>query len=103
MHVVFIGVDKRMIRFWIKGKKPVRIPQEKLNSLDLSIKNVRKYFPSDFSSLPRSIIEFKYWKATELRSFFIVYRTISFKRYPKKFSILSFYVIAYFFATFHDT
>lgn len=55
-----------MIRFWIKGKKPVRIPQEKLNSLDLSIKNVRKYFPSDFSRLPRSIIEFEYWKATEL-------------------------------------
>lgn len=43
----------------------MRIPQEKLNLLDINIENLRKY-PSDFSRLPRSFLEFENFKATEL-------------------------------------
>jgi len=52
-------------------KKMVRIPEEKLNLLDMNIENVRKYYPSDFSRLPRSFQEFENFKATELRALFL--------------------------------
>jgi len=68
MHVVCLGVVKRLIRFWVNAKKMVRIPQEKLNLLDINIKNLRKYYPSEFSRLPRSFQEFENFKATELRA-----------------------------------
>lgn len=68
MHVVCLGVVKRLIRFWVNAKKMVRIPEEKLNLLDMNIENVRKYYPSDFSRLPRSFQEFENFKATELRA-----------------------------------
>lgn len=48
MHVVCLGVVKRLIRFWVNAKKMVRIPEEKLNLLEINIENVRKYYPSDF-------------------------------------------------------
>lgn len=68
MHVVCLGVVKRLIRFWVNANKMVRIPQEKLNLLDINIENLRKYYPSDFSRLPRSFQEFENFKATELRA-----------------------------------
>lgn len=93
MHVVCIGVMKRMISFWVKGKKTFRIQQEKLNSLDLSIKSLRKYFPSDFSRLPRSILDFEYWKATELRSFLLYTGPFLLKRILKKYQYYHFMLL----------
>lgn len=59
--------SKRLIRLWVNSKQMVRIPEEKLNLLDMNIENLRKYYPLDFSTLHRSFQEFENFKATELR------------------------------------
>lgn len=54
-----------------REKNNMRLPQEKLYLLDINITNLRKYYPSVFSRLPRSFLEFENFKATELRSILI--------------------------------
>lgn len=87
MHNVCLGVMKRMLLFWVKGKKPVRF----LNSnIELEIYNqlieFKPFFPSEFNRLPRSLEELEYWKATEFRSFLLYTGPIVLKgRLQKKF------------------
>jgi len=72
MHNVCQGVMKRMLLFWVKGKKPVRFLN---NNIELEISNqlieFKPFFPSEFNRLPRSLEELEYWKATEFRSFLL--------------------------------
>lgn len=72
MHNVCLGVMKRMLLFWVKGKKPVRFLN---NNIELEISNqlieFKPFFPSEFNRLPRSLEELEYWKATEFRSFLL--------------------------------
>jgi len=69
MHVVCLGVVKKLIKFWVKGMKPNRIVQIDLDDINSSIENVRQYIPSDFIRLPRPLVDFDYLKATEFRTF----------------------------------
>jgi len=58
MHNVCLGVMKRMLLFWVKGKKPVRFLN---NNIELEISNqlieFKPFFPSEFNRLPRSLEE----------------------------------------------
>lgn len=67
MHNICLGVTKRLITFWTKGKKPVRLlkPEEVSEELD----SLKPLMPSEFNRLPRSLDEVEFWKATEFRTF----------------------------------
>jgi len=93
MHVVCLGVVKRLIRFWVNAKKMVRIPQEKLNLLDINIKNLKRYYPSDFSRLPRSFQEFENFKATELRALLLYSGPFLLKGILKKYQFKHFMLL----------
>lgn len=84
MHVVCLGVVKKLIKFWVKGKKPNRIVQINLDDINSSIENVRQYIPSDFVRLPRPLVDFDYWKATEFRTFVLYTGPIVLKGKLKK-------------------
>lgn len=60
MHCVCQGVMKRLLEFWIKGKKPVRILEAKKDSISLSLFNLRKSVPSEFARLPRSLDDIEF-------------------------------------------
>ncbi|KAL4108072.1 hypothetical protein QTP88_018329 [Uroleucon formosanum] len=83
-HVVCLGVVKKLIKFWVKGKKPNRIVQINLDDINSSIENVRQYIPSDFVRLPRPLVDFDYWKATEFCTFFLYTGPIVLKNKLKK-------------------
>lgn len=72
MHNVCLGVMKRLLEFWIKGKKDVRITDQNKTIISNELMNLRSYVPSEFCRLPRELDVFEYWKATELR-FFLLY------------------------------
>ncbi|XP_050066370.1 uncharacterized protein LOC126555495 [Aphis gossypii] len=55
MHCVCQGVMKRLLEFWVRGKKPIRILEEKKDIISLSLLNIRKFVPSEFARLPRSL------------------------------------------------
>lgn len=69
MHNVCLGVMKKLIVFWIKGKKPVRL----INPDDISdeLNNIKSYLPSEFKRVSRKLEEVEYWKAKEFRNFLL--------------------------------
>lgn len=69
MHLVCLGVMRRLLRTWTCGRGTLSVGQQR----DLSRKLVAsaKEFPSDFQRKPRSVDELDRWKATELRSFLL--------------------------------
>ncbi|XP_060857763.1 uncharacterized protein LOC132935284 [Metopolophium dirhodum] len=84
MHCVCQGVMKRLLEFWIRGKKPVRIIEEKKSNISLSLFNLRKSVPSEFARLPRSLDDLEYWKATEFRQILLYTGVIVLKSNIKK-------------------
>ncbi|CAI6370279.1 unnamed protein product [Macrosiphum euphorbiae] len=69
MHNICLGVVKKLIVFWTKGKKPVRLinPDE----VSQELVNMKSFLPSEFNRLPRTLEEVEYWKATEFRTFLL--------------------------------
>jgi hypothetical protein len=71
MHVVCLGVMKRMIAFWIKGPLRCRMSSTTVNHISVNMLHFQSYFPSDFSRRPRALTDYCYWKANEFRAFLL--------------------------------
>ncbi|KAL5237438.1 hypothetical protein ACI65C_004848 [Semiaphis heraclei] len=69
MHNACLGVMKKLLSFWVKGKKPVRLVNPESISEELC--NIKSFLPVEFNRLPRPLDEFEYWKASEFRTFLI--------------------------------
>ncbi|XP_060873213.1 LOW QUALITY PROTEIN: uncharacterized protein LOC132947049 [Metopolophium dirhodum] len=69
MHNVCLGVMKRLLAFWVKGKKSVHLDNPEAISDELN--KIKSFFPVEFNRLARTIEEFEYWKASEFRTFLI--------------------------------
>ncbi|XP_050547634.1 uncharacterized protein LOC126909252 [Daktulosphaira vitifoliae] len=84
MHNVCLGVTKRLLEFWVKGKKDVRLAEENKVKISNNLMNLRLYVPSEFSRLPRELDSIEYYKATELRMFVLHSGLIVLKGYLNK-------------------
>ncbi|CAI6353190.1 unnamed protein product [Macrosiphum euphorbiae] len=51
MHNVCIGVTKRLVEFWVKGKKNVRLNETSREQISTDLINLRVYVPSTFLML----------------------------------------------------
>ncbi|XP_022180891.1 uncharacterized protein LOC111041045 [Myzus persicae] len=71
MHLVCLGVVKKLLMLWMKGPLSVRLPSWKINQLSELIVNLKPAFVCEFSRKPRTLIEVARWKATEFRSFLL--------------------------------
>ncbi|VVC27479.1 Hypothetical protein CINCED_3A003873 [Cinara cedri] len=72
MHLLCIGIIKRFIQLWVKGKKDVGLMEEDKLNISKNIIDIKPYVPSEFSRQPRVLDDIDYWKATKL-SFFLLY------------------------------
>lgn len=70
MHCVDLGVTKRLMHYWREGEKQHRVASNKLDLIS-KFNMAIKHFPSSFNRKPRSLNEFKMWKATEFRTFLL--------------------------------
>ncbi|XP_032682276.1 uncharacterized protein LOC116849334 [Odontomachus brunneus] len=71
MHLVCLGVMKRLLLFWIRGPKNCRLSKNNQKYLSDTIVATKCSIPSEFSRLPRSLAEVDKWKATEFRLFLL--------------------------------
>lgn len=72
MHSVCLGVMKRLLTFWVKGKKPIRFKSaEIVSDISSQLIDMKPYIPSEFNRLPRSLDELEFFKATEFRTFLL--------------------------------
>lgn len=68
MHLILLGVMKKLIRLWVMGPKLEASDVTKISKTLLILKNST---PTEFNRKPRSLLEFTHWKATELRTFLL--------------------------------
>lgn len=72
MHLVCLEVVKRLVRIWFdKGPKKCRLRSSDTQIVSDRLLNIRKSMPIEFCRKPRPVKLFKYWKATEFRSFLL--------------------------------
>lgn len=95
MHLICIGIVKKLIRTWIDGKrKRYRLRNSEKEKLSSEILRVKSCMPLEFNRKGRSVAEFERWKATELRNFLlytgpVVLKNILRTEYYDHFMILS--------------
>jgi hypothetical protein len=71
MHLVCLGAVRRMLNFWKRGDKSVRIANRHVVEISEKLASMRSCIPSEFVRRPRSLTELDRWKATELRQFLL--------------------------------
>lgn len=71
MHLVCLGVMRKLIYLWLKGPRNCRQSMQILTMISAFMISVRQYLPKSFARKPRSLLEISMWKATELRQFLL--------------------------------
>lgn len=72
MHLLYLGVVKKIIHLWINGKAPSKLPYKNiLNISDLLVSIKKQKIPCEFNRKSRALGEYKRWKATEFRQFLL--------------------------------
>lgn len=71
MHLVCLGVLKKLLDLWCKGKN--NLSKETLLTLSQRLINLSEQIPSDFQRTTRSLGDLSKWKATEFRFFFVIW------------------------------
>lgn len=74
MHLVCIGVMRKIMALWLGGKpasKIVRLPLNKIKMISQNLLDIRNVIPNDFARRPQRIEKLGSWKATELRQFLL--------------------------------
>lgn len=71
MHLVCLGVTKRLLQLWIRGNKNNRLNAENINSISQYLMDIKHCIPSEFARKPRTLDDIDRWKATELRQFLL--------------------------------
>lgn len=73
MHLVLLGVMKRLLQFWTKGNQEVRLLKQNIELINEKLKLIYKSIPYEITRKPRLITEYDMWKAVELRTFLLYY------------------------------
>ena len=69
MHLVFLGVCRRMLQFLKKGPLKIRLSHAIKDSISRDLVSIAASTPSEFARRPRSFFKLDRWKATEFRQF----------------------------------
>lgn len=71
MHLVCLGVVKRMLSFLKSGPRQCRLSGQQLDILSGKLSALNGKMPREFARQPRSLYYLDRWKATELRQFLL--------------------------------
>lgn len=83
MHVICLGVVRRLCEFYFIGAKGLKMPCKMSFSLKEEVSrricHLRKYIPSEFSRKIRPVNEFSHYKAVEFRMLLLYFGPFIFK------------------------
>lgn len=74
MHLLYLGVMKRLLNFFVKGNKEVRMRDMDIENINIHLTRMRKYIDRrDCARLLRknALHQIDMWKATEFRQFLL--------------------------------
>ena len=78
MHLVRLGVVRRILFFWKTGPHHCRLSHSQLTEVSELLCALR--LPPEFARQPRSLFEVEWWKATEFRSFLLYTGSVVLKK-----------------------
>lgn len=87
LHLLCLGVMKKLIRIWVhKGVRKCKLPSHKIDVISQMLQTYSQYMPKEFVRKPRPVTCFKFWKATEFRSFLFYFGPVVLRKVlPKEF------------------
>ena len=71
MHLVCLGVVRKIIHLWFGGPLSGRLPSQILKEVSSTMLAIKGNMPREFARKPRSLFEYRRWKATEFRQFLL--------------------------------
>jgi hypothetical protein len=71
MHLVCLGVMRRLLLTWISGPLTCRLGGAVINEVSNRLGSLKSHVALEFGRKPRSLLDIKRWKATELRQFLL--------------------------------
>lgn len=71
MHLVCLGHVRKIVHLWTKGPLSSRLSSSTINMISDHLESIRANLPQNFSRKPRSLREYRNWKATEYRQFLL--------------------------------
>ncbi|KAL2082539.1 hypothetical protein ACEWY4_022357 [Coilia grayii] len=71
MHLVCLGVVRKLIWLWMRGPLATRIGSQSVQSISQKIIALGKSLPKNFNRKGRALTEVDRWKATEFRTFLL--------------------------------
>lgn len=91
MHLILLGVVKKMITLWIHGENTYRLGRLQILKISKRLENDMKPFISkEFGRRPQTLQFFKLWKAIEFRQFLLYTGPIVLRKIlPKRCTITS--------------
>jgi len=72
MHLVLLGVVRKLMNLWISGKVPVRLQSRVLVDVSEKLESLTSFMPREYSRKPRPLHTAKFWKATEWRELLFI-------------------------------
>ncbi len=93
LHLVCLGVVRKVVRTWVKGKRPYKIKASDVQLISKRFLLYKKYFPRKFQRKPRSLDELNNFKGSEFRTIILYTGVVAFSklippRYYKHFLLL---------------
>jgi len=100
MHLVYLGVMKRLLLLWIKGpmQNNCRLGPTVIKSISNMLVIFQAYIPWEFGRKCRSLYDVERWKATEFRQFLLYSSIVVLRKHLSKEAyehFLLFYVAVY--------
>lgn len=71
MHLVCLGVMKRLLQLWVRGSKGIRLSVDDIKSVSRHLSEIKSCISAEFARKPRGLDEIDRWKATEFRQFLL--------------------------------
>ena len=71
MHLICLGVVKKIIIIWMRGPLNIRIGANVIRSISDTIVTLQSFLPREFVRKGRKLDEVDRWKATEFRTFLL--------------------------------
>lgn len=71
MHLICLGVTRKLLLLWLKGPLSVRLSSNKINKISINLQQIATSTPKEIARRPRPLSEINHWKAVEFRTFLL--------------------------------